>query len=351
MAFAASPGPRNTSITVPCSTGCEPWRRVQRGTTPMPFDYFDTDEQLSARLSLSPEGFLRVKNAVLARTGSQQYHATEVPTLDADGDGWVDVDRPDEEVFHPRSLQSYIGKPVCMTHPSDMIGPHNARQLTVGHVVSARRGEGADSDCVVGDLFITDQRAIEGIRSGAWRSLSAGYDARYIQHARGRASQADITINHVALLPTGQARCGPRCMIQDSKPSRRQKMRRTRDQTVIGEHNAWANDPTLKNRSSTMGDEPGPVGPSLVMTLPGHSSNYFILDLGPNKVGVVCSSEIAGKLDMAVIAEGRGLPHVAAGRAMDAAMIRQQRDADEARQRAQLREINAANRRFWSTNA
>jgi hypothetical protein len=320
----------------------------------MPFDY-DSDEQLSARLSLTPEGFMIARDAVFARTGTQDYHSTEIPTVDADDDGWVSVDRDEAEVFHPRSLASFVGKPVVMLHPEDMVGPHNVGTLQVGHVMNARRGEGEFADCVVGDLFITDQRAIEGIRSGAWRSLSAGYDARYVQQGRGRASQHDITINHVALLPTGQARCGPRCMIQDSKPRKGKTMRRTRDQTVMGEHRAWANDPFLKNRSSGMGsDDPKndvlSVGPSIVARIPYPPSHLTIGTDGNGNAVVWYHGSPDDTLDMGQIAQGTGPLPRPSNRNVDAqrrAMVA----ADTAWSKRTLQGINAANAAFWKQSS
>jgi hypothetical protein len=65
---------------------------------------FYTDEQNSVRLSRTPEGFLVARDAVLARTGLQQYHYSEIPDIEPDEHGTVTVHRPPDEVFHPGSV-------------------------------------------------------------------------------------------------------------------------------------------------------------------------------------------------------------------------------------------------------
>jgi hypothetical protein len=107
-----------------------------------------------------------------------------------------------------------------LSHPDDFVRPDNIRELQIGHIITAGRGEGENSDCVVGDLMFTDQHAIDLIRRGTHRSLSVGYGASYVPNGRGRARQTDIVVNHLALLENGGARCGDRCVIQDAKVRR-----------------------------------------------------------------------------------------------------------------------------------
>jgi hypothetical protein len=185
------------------------------------FAYADADLELSPRQTLTAEGFLVCRDAVLARCGEQEYHGSEIPAVDADPNGWIIVDRPASEVFDAASLRSYIGKPVVLNHPNDgaaFVHPDNVRHLQIGTVLNARRGEGEYRDCVVGDLMFTNQPAIDLIRKGTYRSLSAGYDTSYTQRAPGRATQHRIRVNHLALLPNGAARCGDRCRVRDHQP-------------------------------------------------------------------------------------------------------------------------------------
>jgi hypothetical protein len=185
------------------------------------YAYADADTELSPRMTLTAEGFLVCRDAVLARTGEQEYHAVEIPTLDADTNGWIIVTRPEREVFDRASLRSYAGKPLVLNHPEGedaFVHSENVRQLQIGSVLNARRGEGNLHQCVLGDLMITNRPAIEMIRRGTHRSLSVGYDAEYSQREPGRATQHRIRVNHLALLPTGTARCGPQCQVRDHQP-------------------------------------------------------------------------------------------------------------------------------------
>jgi hypothetical protein len=305
----------------------------------MPFD----GEEISGRLSRTPEGFLICRDSVLSRCGDQAYHASEL--LDAGVEpgtgGWVTVTRDASEVFAPRSLAGFDGRPVVFAeHPNTMVDGSNYRTLSVGHIMGpGRRGEG---DVVLGDIMLHDARAIEGVLSGTHRSLSVGYSASYRPLGRGRASQHDITPNHLALLRTGEARCGDVCVVRDARGDR--KMRRMiRDQSIRGEHNEWQRSP---NFSNAMGETSnGKVGPSLVMTLPGHSSNYFVVDLGPGKVGICCSSEIAGKLNMGTMATGANMLPDATE-----AVRRQQVRNDDAWCRQTLQGVNRRNAEFWKQN-
>jgi hypothetical protein len=72
------------------------------------------------------------------------------------------------------------------------VHPENVRQLQIGTVLNARRGEGNLRECVVGGLMITNRPAIDLSRRGTHRSLSAGYNASYEQREPGCATQNRI---------------------------------------------------------------------------------------------------------------------------------------------------------------
>jgi hypothetical protein len=84
----------------------------------------------------------------------QEYHHAEIPdaNIEPDEHGIITVHRSADEVFAPRSLASFTGKPVVLGHPDEMVTGDNIRGLSVGHVMSARRGEGENSGVVTGDL-------------------------------------------------------------------------------------------------------------------------------------------------------------------------------------------------------
>jgi hypothetical protein len=312
------------------------------------------DEQLSARLTLTPERFLIARDAVLGRCGEQVYGAHEVPTIEPDNAGMVTVTREPSEVFHPHSLQTFAGKPVVLLHPDDYVDASNIRQHQIGSIMSARQGEGENSDFVVGDLMLTDERAISLVRDGSYRSLSLGYVADYQPLGRGRARQRDIQINHLALLPTGMARCGDRCIIRDSKPTKGRHIVRTRDQPR-DPINQRQGDPYDRNLNFNVGanvqsgDPQGEIGGELVMRLPPPLSAYYLAaDLDGNPA--------LFKLPLPGLDPGQGsMGNSVAGRlpatTRDYAAVQQLANADRERGRAassaMLRAINRSNAEAW----
>lgn len=175
---------------------------------------FYTTEELGPTQSLTPEGFLVVRNAPLARTGHQLYSDKELP-LTGDSDGHIIIERLPEEVFRDQTMHSFHGKPVTMDHPTTDVNPSNWKNLAVGYVINPRRGDGVLNHLLLGDLVITDADAIEAVRNHDLRELSAGYDAEYEQTADGKGRQRNIVANHVALVSDG--RCGVLCRIGDSR--------------------------------------------------------------------------------------------------------------------------------------
>lgn len=178
-----------------------------------------TPSRLSEHISETPEGFLICPGVAIARTGSQRYMPDEVPEdliegLDADAE--VLVHRPESEVFSPRALASFEGKPLTIDHPAEDVTPENWKELAVGHIQNVRRGtpdKGQQSDLVYADIVITRADAIDAVRQGL-RGLSCGYDAEYEAISPGVGRQIHITGNHVALVEHGRG--GARCRINDA---------------------------------------------------------------------------------------------------------------------------------------
>lgn len=174
---------------------------------------FYAETKLGAKQSLTPEGFLLCEDVPISRIGELVYVDGEIP-LDPGPDGVIRVERNPEDVFNPESMASFAGKPVTNDHPDEEVTPSNWKQYAVGTVQNPRIGVGPLSGCVVADLLITDEDAIEEVRSGK-REVSCGYDAEYQQVSPGRGVQRQIVGNHVALVERG--RCGPRCSISDKR--------------------------------------------------------------------------------------------------------------------------------------
>ena len=174
---------------------------------------FYTTERLSGTRSFTPEGFLLCVDVPMARTGVMEYAEGEIPVAPKPGERVSYIHRNDDEVFSPKSLASYAGKPLVNEHPPEDVTPANWRELAMGIVMNPRRGTGDQSDLVVGDILVTCPDAIKLIEQENKVELSAGYDADYEQLAPGEGLQRNIIINHVALVAAG--RCGSRCSIGD----------------------------------------------------------------------------------------------------------------------------------------
>lgn len=177
---------------------------------------FYTVEQLGPTQSLTPEGFLLCQDVPIARIGTMDYVAVELPELEG-RDGAIVVERTADVLFDPDTIASFEGKSVTIGHPAEPVGPENWAAVSKGIAQNVRRGEGHQSDLMLADLLVMDREAIRRVRSKGFDKLdqvSNGYDAKYEQIAPGRARQVRIVGNHVALVKN--ARCGSTCSVQDS---------------------------------------------------------------------------------------------------------------------------------------
>lgn len=170
--------------------------------------------QVGRNRKKTPEGFLIVEGVPIARTGEMLYGDGETP-VSAGSQGYVRILRDADEVFRDITIASVNGKPLVNDHPDVDVDPDNWRQLTIGVVLNPRRGEGPESEYLLGDVMITDKMGIDLLESGK-KELSCGYDADYEELQPGLGRQRNIVVNHLALVDKG--RCGPRCAIGDRKP-------------------------------------------------------------------------------------------------------------------------------------
>ena len=162
------------------------------------------------------EGFLSVPGRV-ARTGIQQYLASELGLTDRAPNQIVNVYRPSEEVFNPDSLASYDTRDVTLEHPTEMVNADNYKSTTVGLVHGAAYQDG---DFVTANIIIKSKDAIKAVESGKVQ-LSAGYTAVYSEEKGvtddGQSYdfvQRDIKINHVAICD--RARAGAQARLFDN---------------------------------------------------------------------------------------------------------------------------------------
>lgn len=174
---------------------------------------FYEDRQLSPHRALTHEGFMICRDVAIARTGRYIYSRDELPALTPSRDGIIYVERTADAVFDDDSMRSFEGKAVTIDHPPVDVTPDNWHEYSVGTVFNVRRGEGAMSDSLMADLFLTDAAAIRMVRANDKTELSCGYDAQYDQVEPGRGRQSKIIGNHVAIVDNG--RCGIACRIGD----------------------------------------------------------------------------------------------------------------------------------------
>jgi hypothetical protein len=100
-----------------------------------------------------------------------------------------------------------------LRHPDFGVDASNRAEVAVGVVRDPRRV----GYHLVADLLIRRHEGIRAVRDLRWRAVSAGYD--YVRLGTGRAAQADIRANHVAVLnPNESARCGDVCRIGAARP-------------------------------------------------------------------------------------------------------------------------------------
>lgn len=165
--------------------------------------YFYTTSKLSDNMHETPEGFLVCVGVSIARTGEMIYGEGETP-LEVGDDGTVKVTRDEKDVFNPKTMASFEGKPVTITHPTEFVTPQNWSRLAKGVIQNVRRGENDRVNDLIADLLITDSQAIGLIKNGL-REVSCGYEANYIQEDDGEGKQTRIIGNHLALVDQGRA--------------------------------------------------------------------------------------------------------------------------------------------------
>jgi hypothetical protein len=294
-----------------------------------------TVSRLSLHMNATREGYVVVRDVVVARTGTQIYWGSELPGLEPDESGTISVHRDPAEVFEPESLASFNGKPITNGHPEGLVGPENWSALSLGFGANARRGQPPDDDTVVADLVLTTRKDLDLVRAGR-RAISIGYVADYDQTAPGYGRQRNIRANHFALVDEG--RCGTRCVIHDGRSyysdastQRGRSAMRTRDELPLGY------DP----RESQTGKSPTaiakyPVGGKLIMLLSGDLTSYYVdLDPETGQPALFQTIEAGDFVSNAYGSSGAGFRNT-----LDHA----------GGERAKLAAINRANKEFWTRN-
>lgn len=161
-------------------------------------------EKLGPHKFKTPEGYLICTDAILSRTGKQEYKRCELfgDTCE-DPDKIVNVERTDDEVFSDKAMASFENKAVCIEHPDHDVNAENHNELAVGFVRDIHKGEDNGKPVMMGTLVITDKDAVEAVESGEYKELSCGYDCDIDDD--DEPCQRNIRGNHVALCKHGRA--------------------------------------------------------------------------------------------------------------------------------------------------
>lgn len=170
-------------------------------------------EKLSPHRYKTPEGYLICTDAIIARTGKQQYKKNELFTDSEDDETMIDVDRPTEEVFSEQTIASGENKPLVDEHPEEDVTVENHRDLSMGYMRDLHRGIDNGKDVLMANIVVTDPTVISEIESGDKTELSCGYDCQILKDSQGNYYQSKIRINHLALCERGRA---GNARIQDS---------------------------------------------------------------------------------------------------------------------------------------
>lgn len=164
---------------------------------------FLISEKLSPHKYKTPEGYLICTDAVLSRTGKQEYRRCELFGDACDNaEEIVQVNREDSEVFSDKAMASFENKPVCIQHPDVDVNSENHSELAVGFVRDIHKGVDNGQPVMLGTLVITNKEAVDDIESGKYKELSCGYDCDV---SEDDLSQRNIRGNHIALCEQGRA--------------------------------------------------------------------------------------------------------------------------------------------------
>ena len=158
--------------------------------------------KLSPNKMITSNGYLICNNAVLARTGKQEYLKSEIYP-DSDEDEIIEVDRKPEQVFAEATIHSFENVPLTCEHPYENVTPENYKDYSVGYVRDVHRGTYNGKDVLIGTLVVTDPQCIQDIQNGYRTELSCGYDCDITEGANPQ--QINIRGNHVALCEQGRA--------------------------------------------------------------------------------------------------------------------------------------------------
>nr|DAO91466.1 MAG TPA: hypothetical protein [Caudoviricetes sp.] len=151
------------------------------------------------KIGKTPEGYI-IDTPIIARTGIQWYRR--------DGADVAEY-RPPEEVFSPKSLASFVGRPLTIDHPSFMVRSENVKGVVVGAILGEPWQDGQNLRARV---VVHDKRAVDLIERGLKAELSVGYTVETElkpgitpEGVKYDAVQRNIRCNHLSIVTRGRA--------------------------------------------------------------------------------------------------------------------------------------------------
>ena len=160
-------------------------------------------EKLSPHKYKTAEGYLVCQDAILTRTGPQEYTSDEV--FNDGNENMIEIYRSPEQVFDTKTMYSFENVPLTIEHPDGQVTPENFKDLVVGSVHDIRKSKVDGEDVLIGNIIINDAEAIRDVEDGSRTDLSCGYDCEVVKDNKGRYQQVRIRGNHVALCRQGRA--------------------------------------------------------------------------------------------------------------------------------------------------
>lgn len=148
------------------------------------------------RTYFTEEGYL-IDHPILTSCGIFEY-------VNADGSVRRELRLP-EHVFNPKSLESYKGKPVILTHDAGVVDKDNVDREQIGTILSNGYPSGDD---VRAEIIIHNT---DVMKNSGLKELSLGYNLDLIEESgtwNGEhydAIQTNIVINHLALVESARA--------------------------------------------------------------------------------------------------------------------------------------------------
>ena len=173
-------------------------------------DFTDSIHIADGTMRRTKDGYLAATARVARGNNVQKYRGIEMGKPEKP---FVDVYRPDSEVFDKESLHSFAHRPLTNDHPSEPVTADNWNKYARGYTGDriARDGE-----YIQVPLLMTDSDTINAMEDGK-RELSVGYQAE-IEWKDGitpsglhyDAIQRNIRANHIALVDRARAGHGAR---------------------------------------------------------------------------------------------------------------------------------------------